>query len=883
MYRICLILLFVILALPSKAQGWIYSINIDKETSAKMGAAYGSQLVVEKQIESEIKKILDHYKSAEVATAGIFATKFLDRKALTNAGRFSNAQRNYYYKHIYQLVSKQIMPRVFHVAVLSVKHPDKALYWGPYLYKVTEEIRQLCMQFEVVVCNGKISFQDIVFFCINDDFKKLFDLAKLADVDWKAVLDKMGEFGQNLTKEDFMNDLEGLLTAGSNIAGAGGSVAMDVWSNMSSAGQQAMSGKITELKSAFSNFKMLYNSVSNPDSLKSAVMQKLGSQDSLGVATNLFSVDGYNIGRYLSDYLSDAKGQYYKQTYYIQYVNSGRETLLDYYPSEYGKEQDKDKTKGGEYYYQPGSTRNSDFEERCKQTSESWTGWSRSRVDNLNKSQSEYKYSITESLKSGFWYKNSNKDDILGYYGAASIYVQRSWDWKKNVYEETFDSYNQDINVFLAMMNAKLQELNEEQFETVIDSVSGKTIEKDAENPIVYVLVAGEKKYYTESDEQKMQGCASVSYTLLCSGSTDLGEGNFQWYENGEHKHSDVRDDTKTYAMETTLGDKPDMSTVDQIISENTEKKKNIESQINSLTQRNKELLGLINTSSVNDAQKYRAEYNDNEDFLSGLQNELNIVNQTLSEANEARQVLLDEYANETDETCRIPKVMHDLQSGYDINWSDDGSWQGNVFVRKGTMANVEDNEVTFKAEVSVVRPEGSLWILGFVRRRAILKVHWTLNADYESSQAIDEIIFESGLSDAEKSQKANERLHELQQEYPDCTIEMEYAFQSPTNTDGDTDALHLLWVSDRLRIARDIEYRLAKINAELILIEKFLMQRESILSYLKRKIFGGLPSGSKSRFGGMAIRRWHHAAQHVAAGKKPEDIEILNDDEIEL
>lgn len=882
MYRIYLILLLTVLTLQSRAQGWYYSINIDYATTSAMTGAYATQYAMEANTESEIKKILDHYTTAEVATAGIFASKWLDRKALTNAGRFSDAQRNYYYKRIYQLVSKQIMPRVFHIAVLSVKHPEKALYWGPYLYKVTEEVKQLCMQFEVVVCNGKISFQDIVFFCIKDDFKKLFDLAQLGDVDWKAVLEKMGDFGQNLTKEDFMQDLEGLMTAGASIASAGGGVAADVWSNMSGSGKQAMSGKTSDLGTAFENFQDVYELVSNPNAIKTAVMEKLVSQDSLGVVQNLFTVDGYNIGRYLTDYLDDARGQYYKQTYYIQNINQGSEDLFSYTPSSYGKEQDNDKTKGGEYYYQEGSVKNSDFYERCKQTSEAFTGWSRTRVNNLNSSQNQYTYGISEYVTSGYWYRNKNQNDIIGYYGAASIDVWRSWYWKTVVYEETFDSYDQNINVFLAKMNAKLQEFNQNQ--TTEDRSTGTSVNKDVENPIVYQLVAGPKNYYTESDERKMQGCESVSYTLHCSGATDLGEGSFQWKENGSHNHSDVRQDTKDYAMETTLGSGPDTREVDQVINDKTAEKNNIESEINTLTERNRELLRLINISSINDAQRYREEYNTNQARINDLQTQLEAVNQRLNEAKQAKEDMLADYADDTDEKNRIPSVMHQVEGAYNIRWANSGSWEGNTFVRKGTMPSAQDNEVTFRAELSVVRGESHpWWAFGIRTHRAIIKVHWTLNTSYESSQVLEVMTFEGGLSDAEKSQRANQRLHELQREYSECTVEMEYAFQNPQQSEGDTDELHLLWVSDRLRIARNIEYRLAKINAELILVEKFMMQRESILSYLKRKIFGGLPSGTKSRFGGKAFRRWQHAAQHIAEGKKPEDIEILNDDEIEL
>lgn len=105
------------------------SFNIDWKTHFAMAAAYAAQAEIEGENDKSVQKILDHYASAEVAAAGIFSSKWLDRKALQNAGIFDNAQENYYYRRIYTMVSARIMPKILDVAALMIKNPDQAIYW----------------------------------------------------------------------------------------------------------------------------------------------------------------------------------------------------------------------------------------------------------------------------------------------------------------------------------------------------------------------------------------------------------------------------------------------------------------------------------------------------------------------------------------------------------------------------------------------------------------------------------------------------------------------------------------------------------------------------------------------------------------------------------
>lgn len=158
-------------------------VNYDRKTVAAMAAAYGEEVVAEKYYSQQVKDILDRYSAAEVAAAGIFASKYLDRKALTELGIWSSRTENYYYRRIYQLVSAKIMPKIWTVAGQMLHSPQTALYWGSYLMKVCSETKSLCMQFESVVTNSRLSFADIAFLEIDPRFAPLFKLSENSGVD----------------------------------------------------------------------------------------------------------------------------------------------------------------------------------------------------------------------------------------------------------------------------------------------------------------------------------------------------------------------------------------------------------------------------------------------------------------------------------------------------------------------------------------------------------------------------------------------------------------------------------------------------------------------------------------------------------------------------
>ena len=62
----------------------------------------------------------------------------------------------------------------------------------------------------------------------------------------------------------------------------------------------------------------------------------------------------------------------------------------------------------------------------------------------------------------------------------------------------------------------------------------------------------------------------------------------------------------------------------------------------------------------------------------------------------------------------------------------------------------------------------------------------------------------------------------------------MEYAKTEPAEADDTDDTYHLLWSSDRLEIARDIDTRLTKIYADLVSLEKMMHYKHSIIDILR-------------------------------------------------
>lgn len=803
MKRSLLIISLIICALTT-AKAQYYSVNYDQETVAKMVASFNTEAATEMYYADQIAKIREHYQAAEVAAAGIFTSKFLDRKALTDLGLWTSSTENYYYRRIYHMVSAKIMPKIWTVAGMMLKSPQNALYWGSYLYKVCDETKNLCYQFESIVTNSSLSFKDIAFLEINEELRNILKLSELADVDWKAILDNIGNIPDNFSKENLQEDLDNLYNMGVSIATAGANNLINSILANSNFNGTIMDKTASVIEVADNVYNLYENITTNTGG---TLLNLIGGQEAIA---NLFNLSNYNATAWLTDYAREGMGQYYTQRWYIYRVDRGSVSLCDYYPPTddnsilYGDHWYRINTKDANFYP------NSSQWEAILQNSENHAGWSRSRVQQLNNSNDGFYYYINYWSSAYILSKSRSGQYAKAY--AYEIHVTKSWNNTEIKYEDVFDSYTMDLASFKAGLNARLADYN------------------DNEDGFTYYIGSDSKKYYQATDAQKIAGCETATISVTCHDGAKLGEGSTQY--KCSSCGGSVNGHTKQCAMSTTISESNlDTSELDGKISEAQSKMAMLQSQIDALEAENADLIKKIASASVDDAAVYRQQYNANKSRISSLTSEKSSWEGLLAQYNQAKQEAIEGESAQTDDYYRIPAVMQDYKTAYNLTWNGSGSWEGNTFVRTATMPNV-NGVITFKATVSIAR--GPKYFLGIKIHRAIVQIAWTLTTDYSDTQVVAVLELDPEKSDAEKAAEVNAKIAEVAREYPSCDTSVEYAKTEPVETDDTDDTYHLLWSSDRLEIARDIDSRLTKIYADLVSLEKMMHYKHSIIDILK-------------------------------------------------
>ena len=797
-----IIILFVCAAVPTTAQ--YYSVNYDKRTVAEMTAAFASEAATEAYYAEQVAKIREYYQAAEVAAAGIFTSKFLDRRALTDLGLWTSSTENYYYRRIYNMVSAKIMPKIWTVAGMMLRSPQNALYWGSYLYKVCEETKTLCYQFESIVTNSRLSFRDIAFLEINQELAAILKLSELGDVDWKNLLDNFSDIGSNFTKDNLKADIDNLYAMGVSLASAGaGNAVSSIVGNSNFNG--TLMDKTSSVIEIAENTYDLYNDLST--NAGNTLLQFVGGQE--GIA-NLFSLSNYNTTAWITDYAREGMGQYYTQRWYIYSVDQGSEKLCDYYPPT-----DDDAILYGDHWYRI-STTDPDFypsssqREAALQNSENHAGWSRSRVQQLNNSNDGYNYNI--SYYSSAYILSKKKSGQYAKAYAYEIHVTKSWYRQEVKYEDVFDSYSMDMATFRAGLNARLADYN------------------DNEDGIRYYIGSDSKRYYQATNAEKMAGCETATISVTCHDGTKLGEGSTQ-YKCSQCGGS-VNAHTKQCSMATSItSESVNTSEIDAKIAETESRIASIDTEIARLEAENSNLLKQIQTSSVEDAARYRQQYNANKDRISVLKSEKSAAEKELADYNQAKQEAVDGENAATDDYYRIPAIMQDCKNAYNLSWNGAGAWEGNTFVRTASMPNI-NGTITFKATISIARKPK--YFLGIKIHRAIVQISWTLTTEYSDTQVVAVINLDPSKTDQEKADEVNAKLSEIAREYPSCEPTVEYAKSSPVESDDTEDTYHLLWTSDRLDIARQIDSRLTKIYADLVSLEKMMHYKHSIIDILR-------------------------------------------------
>ena len=885
--------------LVSPAQVGLTSINVDVKTEAAMSAALVSEFEREQSNLDKINEIFDHYKSAEVAAAGIFASKWLDRRALKATGiltesgggngnlgniTLGNANENYYYRRIYRLVSSQIMPKILDVAVLMIRRPDLALYWAPYLYKTTEEVRLLCAEFEHIVTNGRLGFQDVVFLTLNNSLANLYDLKHFGGVDWVNVWKSLSDAPAHLTREDIAEDLRKFLEQGRGIASAGMHGIMERMMEDGSEVGKALKGSPMEILGNINTIRSIYDTWSDPGNIKSMVLGTIGTTSPEGVA-RLFMTADYNISDFIYNYVNSASKKYYKQLWAITYQESGVSASTTYsgpssqpYPYPYRL------TYAEQDWLLTYTLRYLNLDE---------TGLNRRNVEWTSEEpyHSEYRqiYYIRPRLKSyssGGYFDQQRQMNMWTYTTFSyDIDLYYTWERKEIAYQEIFDSGRETEETFQARFNAHLAELQANE--------DGK----------VYEVVKYDKMEYEMADESQMKSVSSATFNLDCNDQAKLAEGNFTWKENASHDHG-LNEDSKKFAMKTSLADDGELNKLDQKIAGVQQELNQVNNAIN---EKNSAIETNLNWISQNEAAENRCYskangperanmssseirllYREAEQYaaaaarqrarvqtlrteLSSLESQKGPLQQQLNDYQSLRPQIAADYEGE-DEYRRIPAVLREVQDAFGVQWEDDGRWQGFTFVRNGVMSKYQNSTCVFKAELTQKRKESHF--LGIRIHRAILAVSWSVEANVSSTQVADVMEIDPRMPEAEKAKMVNDRIAELQEEFPECGVTVDYTYSDPAEIGKDDDELNLLWMSNRIDVASRIDYRLTNIYNELVMIEKYLQVRESLLDYIVN-VSGLAPllDGRVRYIGDKSFLNWRRVAAGVHYGRSKDDI----------
>ena len=803
MKRFALIIMTIATIFAQQVHAQYYSVNFDAKTVAAMVAAYGTGTVAEAYYDEQVQNILKHYKASEVATAGIFASKFLERKALTDLGIWSSATENYYYRRIYHMVAHKIIPKTWIVAKLMLRSPQTALHWCSYLMKVCDDTKSLCMQFESVVTNSTLSFSDIAFLEINEEIASILKLSEIGNVDWQRLFDDISKVPDNFTKENLKADLDKLYRMGAGLATSGITNIGNALLQQNSF-HELMNGKVSKVIDIYEHYNGLFEQLEN--NVGQAILGIVGGEENVA---GLFKFSDYNLTSWITDYLDETAGNYYTQRWYIARRDRGSVSLCDYYPPT----DDKSILEGGEWTRfktsDPNFYPNASQKEQALSNSERYAGWSRNRVQQLNNVNDGFSYTINY-YQSSYIIKKGKKQTKKAY--AYEIHVTKSWNNEEIVYEDVFDSYSMDLNTFKAQLNAHLSEFN------------------DNEDGYVYYIASDSRNYYQATNEEKLKGCETVTISVTCSDGATLGQGTTQY--KCRKCGSTLNAHSKECAMKTTAeSEELDLSELDAMQREADNKVYALQSQISALEKENESLIKQIANASVEDAVPLRQKYNENKAEIDRLKPELAAWQQKQEEIAQAKEEAQSDNDVQTDDYYRIPAIMQDCKTAYNITWQDNGSWNGYTYVRKGTIPNI-NGIITFKATLKIARKPK--YFLGIKIHRAILQISWDLTTEYSDTHVVEVITLDPDMSDKEKTKLVNDRIAEIAKEYPKCKITTEYARTAPQEDTKTNDMYHLLWSSDRLEIAREVDSRLTKIYADLVSLEKMMHYRRSIIDVLK-------------------------------------------------
>ncbi len=788
--------LFLVL-MPIKALSSIVTINYDYKTIEAMSEAYSLERLEEALYLNAIDSIYRSYSSSEIATAGIYLSKYLDYKALSSSGILEDKEKNYYYKRIYTLVKEKIMPKIFSLSVLMLSSPKSAIYWGSYLSRTCNQVEQLCKQFEALVTNYTLSFKDIVFLKVIDEFKEAFSLNK-ANLLIQNMIENFDALGDEKEEDFLSSSVDELYNLGIGIANLG---SQDDFSSSSSYNLllDFINKNLTKMLNTQDEVLSLFTSFSQEK--QKEMLSSLGINE----AKDLFQVSPYDISSWTTNYLLDEeKNSFYTQTWSIYPVSQEKEIAYLYEPNT-----SIDNVSSSLEWIRLSSLTNlsEDEKEMILSNSEEYSSLSRSFVEDLNLLEDGYSYSFySEEVAITL------SNDLTAY--AYKIWIEKTPIISSSVYEEIYDSYSMDLNVFLSLLEVKLYEYNLN------------------EEAVVYTLRGGRKNYYEFIEDETLEKLETVTFLLSCHDKQSLSTGSTQYKCKDET--SSLSSLTKQCAMLSLSEDEAlDLSGLYEKEEEMEAKISALEAQIKEVEDEIKELENKINSnsSSIN-RTSFLATLNEKRDLLSSLDEE---KDELLSEYNDMNEAIKEAQVEEeeTNDCYRIPAIMEKLEKTYNLSWESEGYWDNYTFKREASIKGILGT-ARFSATLKMIRKPKTF--LGILIHRAIIKISWELTLDFENTSTLEVLTLDESLTSIEKRDLISSKILEYSSSYLDCEVSTQYSSSKDIEKQNISNNRHLLWMEERILEAQDIEKELSNIYKELLQIEKYLFYkvnvRDAYLSY---------------------------------------------------
>ena len=819
MMRRLIISFFAWLSFSSGMKAYIH-VDFDYEGAALAYGAYLTLAGAEGLNAENINDILDHYTSAEVAAAGIWLSKWLDRKALKDEGIFGKTE-NHYYKLILFMVTKRITPRMIRIGKELLRYPEQFLYWGPYLFKTCEDVMNLCAQFEAIVSNGKLSFSHVDFIQLNPALMEYFDLSKMGNVNWQEVWDRLTNFPAP-SWEDFREDFKDLFSIVSPV-------------NIAIAGEESIKGQASHIFDRFAEspnsipellnqVQDAFHEVTSGATIRSILEGTIGDLKESRAVERLFNLGNYNVGSYINDYISQLKGEYYTQQWFIYHYPPGCD------PSD-----------GGYAYY----TQKYKIILTVRNTGEVRELYSEN-YDSRNGNIADFEIAFSQ--------KKPQYSQNYGSTGVVSVQVDNKVYYNKAGISGT--DINGRIIDYDALFDSKKN--HEAAFEKEFEQ-RRKTLERDQEvdNPLLkvkYYIGKGDKSYYTVESAETVKNVGSASFTVSCHDEVELVNSSFNFKVNERYDSGKMKEYAYPKSDGNTNSEPEDITLWEQKIEQIEEKIRENEILISDYQEQINRIVAIADTTT-------------NQGNIKNLSNQISEIRSQISILSQENKELQDqlkkienvynEYMIDYDENFqgdyRIPAVENELAGNFHIHWDTDGSWSGNTYTRLGHIVGM-DNGVKFIAEIKEERGESRF--LGIRFHRAIIGVEYRLVTYYDTSDIVDVVTFNDNMTDKEKADLINNRRNEIQQEYPACQVKVvKDEHQDP---EKDTvESLHLLWMSDRVALARFIEYRLRQIDGQLAFIERNLFVKRNILDDFRKAFMQGVPRWRTSTPSGYALQRW--------------------------